>query len=95
VWTERLGVRVNDSRRLIWTAGVRRVYRVGYVTHLLGTLPRPGEQVKIDGLLGYLFPTPTTRRVEEAEIQEVASRLFSPGHESMEPVKVEYSGQLL
>ena len=43
----------------------------GYVTHLLGHLPRPGEQVRIDGYL-VVVTKADGRRVDQLHFKKLA-----------------------
>ena len=93
MWTERLGLyELNDLAKLdLESPDVSTIG--GYVTHLLGHLPKTGEQVKIDGYLVTVSEA-DNRRVKQLHFKK-SSDAAADCHELQEPVAVEYSGQLL
>ena len=93
MWTERLGLyELNDLAKLdLESPDVSTIG--GYVTHLLGHLPKTGEQVKIDGYLVTVSEA-DNRRVKQLHFKKL-SDAAATATSSQEPVAVEYSGQLL
>jgi CBS domain containing-hemolysin-like protein len=71
VWTERLGLyELNDLAKLdLESPDVSTIG--GYVTHLLGHLPKTGEQVKIDGYLVTVSEA-DNRRVKQLHFKKLS-----------------------